>query len=56
MTGSYLLLLARGAGTLSDLRSLLELTATVTDNKHYGRALVDMMSVECVHGDTKTGD
>jgi hypothetical protein len=49
--GSYLLIVARGAATLSDLRSLLELTATVTKSEHYGRALVDMMSVEFVHGD-----
>jgi hypothetical protein len=48
--GAYLLLVARGAATLSDLRCLLELTATVTRNEHYRRVLVDMMSVEFVHG------
>jgi hypothetical protein len=51
--GAYLLLVARGPATLSDLRKLLELTATVTQKEHYGRALVDMMSVEFVHGDTQ---
>jgi hypothetical protein len=49
--GSYLLLVASGVATLGDLRSLLELTATVTKKEHYGRALVDMMSVEFLHRD-----
>lgn len=51
--GPYILLVAKGRANLADLHGLIELAATVTQEAHSSRALVDMMSVEFRHGDAE---
>lgn len=49
--GPYVLLVASGRASLVDLRGLIDLAADVTRQAQCTRALVDMMSVQYVHGD-----